>query len=274
MKSTQSPSPLSFRQRTDETSAKDEDWSAIVTVLAGQKKKAFTLYRKVLYENFEFFRKALSGTWKENEANLVTLADIDAMSFKAYVSWIYTHRLDKSIIVFGSDASSLLAEEEITIVDEWASKVLLQPDRIVKSERQEAQCAIIADRLVRLWCHGDFLGDNKFQDAVVDQLCDELSGKFRSHMAMSMATAQFVGESTVPECPLRDLVIEFFNERYVSDEVALKEGAPRWLLAGLLCRSAPKRQKYLASTNFHLLHDLESTPNASSEGEESAENED
>lgn len=248
----------------------------MVTVLAGQKKKSFILHRKVLCENSRFFRKALSGPWQESEEGLVTLAEIDAMSLKAYVSWVYSHKLDRSILLYGSEASELLSDSEISTICEKASRGVSQRDSISTERREQSECVILVDRLARLWCHGDFLGDHRFQNAVMDELGNEIGGTHRSSSYVSLGTFRFLTDSTLPTCPLRKFFIDWLSNPTIPEKIqeAVEYGhVPNWLLAGLLRNSVPKAGTNIDSGNYHLMN-VEDGLNTSDEGDESVEHED
>jgi hypothetical protein len=63
----------------DSTAARE---SALVTVDIGEAKTRYTVHRTLLAEHSDYFRKALSGPWKEAEEGIVTLEDVDCQTCK------------------------------------------------------------------------------------------------------------------------------------------------------------------------------------------------
>lgn len=181
-----------------------------MTVLAGANKISFTLHRKILRENSDFFRKALSGTWKENQEGLVTLPEVDPMSFKVYASWIYSHKLHLQFLEYGSDPSKLLSGHEISPVELLARQELSQPAETISDKTyQDATSMVYFDRQFRLWCHGDFLGDHQVQNAVADALVDCFKASVPDQSrSISTETFHFLTNNTTSACPLRKLLVD------------------------------------------------------------------
>jgi hypothetical protein len=90
--------------------------------------------------------------------------------------------------------------------------------------------------LMLLWTHGDFLGDVHFQNIVSDELVKWLLLHKQFLTIMPMKTFAFVDEFTGPECPLRQILIDWADLELTSEMNMkdLSETAPKWLMSGLL----------------------------------------
>lgn len=73
---------------TSRSFQKGEDYNRMVTILAGHNEVRYTIHQRLLVEDSEFFRKALSGTWKEPQS--ISLPNIDARYFRLYSNWLYS----------------------------------------------------------------------------------------------------------------------------------------------------------------------------------------
>lgn len=62
-----------------------------VEVGTGENSKTYTIYSNALTTRSLFFRKALSGPWKESEERLVHLPEDDFRTFELYLHYIYNN---------------------------------------------------------------------------------------------------------------------------------------------------------------------------------------
>lgn len=244
------------RQTDEHGSIEDEDWSELVTVVAGEKKISFKLHRKVLCENSDFFRKALSGPWKENEEKSVTLPEIDALSFKVYASWIYSHKVDHESLAFGKQAGKILAGDEMMPYERNCLRLERRAEEHDKAYKERldrymednptAPSSYVGHRIVRLWITGDFLGGRKFQNAVADLLVTGLSTwSPQPQLNLFIETIRLVGYSTVRESPLRKLIVDVLARSEDDCDLLAKnyEDYPNWLLAVVLGKMSEPRLK-------------------------------
>jgi hypothetical protein len=83
---------------------------SFATVLVGHSKDRFVVHENLLTHYSEFFRAALTGSFKEAEDKIVKLGNTHGFTFECFVHWLYTQRFP--------DASKGDDEE---LVDGWGS---------------------------------------------------------------------------------------------------------------------------------------------------------
>ncbi|CAO2658419.1 Nn.00g061420.m01.CDS01 [Neocucurbitaria sp. VM-36] len=71
-------------------SAKDQKFA---TVLIGRDEEKFIIHEELLTYHSDFFRAALTGTFKEAEEKSVRLKYEDTNTFEVFVHWLYHQRL-------------------------------------------------------------------------------------------------------------------------------------------------------------------------------------
>ncbi|KAI2485654.1 BTB domain containing protein [Pyrenophora tritici-repentis] len=119
--------------------------SALVIVEVGAEKTKYTVHRSFLTEHSEYFRKALTGSWKEAQEGVVTLEDVDCDGFNIFVDWMYTRKLPRIPVKHDdSDDSDDLGDSNISML-----KALVPGDRILALNFHRAvRDAIIEDLIV------------------------------------------------------------------------------------------------------------------------------
>ncbi|KAF2833633.1 hypothetical protein CC86DRAFT_12548 [Ophiobolus disseminans] len=65
----------------------------IVIIKVGPDGVKYHFHKSLLVHHSEYFRKALSGPWKEAEGDLVTLDDVEPCIVTLFVHWLYTQQL-------------------------------------------------------------------------------------------------------------------------------------------------------------------------------------
>jgi hypothetical protein len=101
--------PFGIADSTNETSF---DAATLLTVLVGQEpnQTRFTIHEGIICGRSEFFRRAMSGDWKEREEREIKLPEDDPQVFATYVNLAYTNKI--TTIESGAlDAAQKFAKE-------------------------------------------------------------------------------------------------------------------------------------------------------------------
>ncbi|KAK3710225.1 hypothetical protein LTR37_010446 [Vermiconidia calcicola] len=69
-----------------------------INVLVGPEKTLFAVHKDPICDKSPFFAAACSGRWDESKDGTVRLDFVDADTFKLYIHWVYTARLDVHVI--------------------------------------------------------------------------------------------------------------------------------------------------------------------------------
>ncbi|CAE7193345.1 hypothetical protein HRS9139_08941 [Pyrenophora teres f. teres] len=108
--------------------------SALAIVKVGADKTTYTLYRSLLVEHSEYFKKALTGTWKEAREGVVILQDVECIVFEVFIDWLYTQRLPKEIDSSADETGCQPAGDSLLL----QVKALIFGDRIVSPNFHQA----------------------------------------------------------------------------------------------------------------------------------------
>ena len=68
-------------------------------MIVGPDRKVFSLHKRLLCENSEYFKAALEGSFKEATTQSIELLDDKVEIFKVFQHWLYTGTLTPSLIV-------------------------------------------------------------------------------------------------------------------------------------------------------------------------------
>jgi hypothetical protein len=69
--------------------------SDTIVVKVGTEEKEYTLHKKLLAFHSGFFRRALSGSFKETDDSYIPLEDVEVKAFDVFVDWIYRKKLSE-----------------------------------------------------------------------------------------------------------------------------------------------------------------------------------
>lgn len=134
----------------------------------GDEKKDFTVYASFATESSEFFRAALSRDWKEARERRVQLQETTVADFQLYLQYLYTGRM---IILHHYDFR------------------------------------ISGVTLVRLYVLGDYLGDNRLCNSIIDAVIAHPVLR-KDGVVFSSAAVDLAWEKTTSGSILRKVLLE------------------------------------------------------------------
>lgn len=154
------------------------DYAETITVLVGPDEVSFTAHKEQICARATFFRAACSKHWREGQERVVRLPAHEPDVFLAYLHWMYTGKLDMTLI-----------EEPL---------ILLNPPSYLN--------------LGKVWSFGSYIGDNRFCNTVVDlalERFDALPGR-----PVKPLTLQQVWTMVHPDSAIRRLFKDMCIARY------------------------------------------------------------
>ncbi|KAI4960045.1 hypothetical protein J4E86_001664 [Alternaria arbusti] len=95
-----------------------------VVVEVGPERKEYYVQKAFLTHHSDYFRKALSGTWKEAKDGVVSLDDIEPGVFNLFLEWMYTQQVP----VIWADYSRIM-NRSVTPLDICKIKLYVFADR-------------------------------------------------------------------------------------------------------------------------------------------------
>lgn len=128
-----------------------------------EEKKNFIIHTSFATKSSKFIRAALAGDWKEAREKLIPLPEARVADFQIYTEWMYTGRIANRAYDGSSDNSVTL---------------------------------------VRLYILGEYLGDTRFSNTIMDNLL-QISCSPQSPMVFGSDTVGMAWEHTLPGSPLR-----------------------------------------------------------------------
>lgn len=75
---------------TDKTRLSDCHYENTISVLVGDKKQLFTVYKDVICASSKFFKAACSERWIEGKEKKISLPEVEPALFRSYVAWLYS----------------------------------------------------------------------------------------------------------------------------------------------------------------------------------------
>ncbi|KAF9693739.1 hypothetical protein EKO04_008149 [Ascochyta lentis] len=153
---------MDAQQSRPSTAARE---GAMVTVVLEPYATEYKVYKALLVEHSEYFRKALTGPWKEAEDRVFRIADVKSHTFDVFVDWLYTQRLPESRMHWCPD-----------------------PDRGEQCNMQ------LGMAYVQAYVFGDRFQTLGFKDAVGQKLCDDLDHSPPSYETVIYAYAHLPEE--------------------------------------------------------------------------------
>jgi len=160
-----------------------------VEVGTGEKSKTYAIYSSTLTTRSLFFRKALSGPWKEAEERVVHLPEDDARTFELYLHYIYNNE-------FACNPSE----------DQYGKKEL--------------------GALARLYVLCEKLQDPISKNCIIKALSDSIY-TIRSHGTWNIpgcAVVETLYKGTVKGSPVRRMLVDIFAQGVPS-----KFATPDWI---------------------------------------------
>lgn len=97
----------------------------------------------------------------------VSLPNISARYFKTYTYWAYTSRLDYTAL--GKPSEDFLRWQDI-LGGGYNGKCRDADDKSANIEMEMQKSSNYAYRLIRFWCHAEFLQDSTLQNTIMDEL--------------------------------------------------------------------------------------------------------
>lgn len=122
------------------------DFSEEVAILMGESATRVTVHKDVLTSSSGFFRAACGGSWKESKEKSISLPETTEEIFMIYVGWLYTGNAE--------------------VYDEDEHQDLPKASETVRSDVFD----IGFDNIVDSYILGDFLDDESFCNALIDNL--------------------------------------------------------------------------------------------------------
>jgi hypothetical protein len=68
----------------------DCEYNNTISVLVGEKKQLFTVYKDIICASSKFFKAACSERWVEGKEKKVLLPEVEPKFFQSYVAWLYS----------------------------------------------------------------------------------------------------------------------------------------------------------------------------------------
>ena len=168
-------------------------------MLVGHDKDEFTIHEDNITSSSEFFKKAMSGDWKEKEARQVELPDTTSRAFEIYVKWLYTG------LFYITEHGDINAKSECK-------------DGVVRDSELNnwAECYALAG----------FVCDDDFRDALIDGAIDRmhtddayyltLAKEIYLHTAPKSLHREFAIDCTVKLCDSEDFGL-FVKAKFPED---------------------------------------------------------
>ena len=156
----------------------------MITVSVGPKQEKIIVHQDLICRRSTFFKAALSRGWKEAQDKVVHLPKVLPPEFRTYVETIYGYGCDLSGLAY-TLALDRLKEKGVSNI----SYALVE--------------VIAIEALSILWIHGDYLGDVKFKNDVIDNINKTLKRK------VTAATISRVFTETQPGSALQRFIVDY-----------------------------------------------------------------
>ncbi|KAF2872412.1 hypothetical protein BDV95DRAFT_606028 [Massariosphaeria phaeospora] len=122
-----------------------------IEVGTGTEKTKYRPHKSFLIHYSEYFRKALSGSWKEAEDGVITLEDVEPAVFNMFVDWLYTQKLPAGIEAWYQSSDTPEDVDDMVGMEVLRIKLYVFADRfIVPILRTTLNRLIVADTTCRL----------------------------------------------------------------------------------------------------------------------------
>ncbi|KAF2704127.1 hypothetical protein K504DRAFT_538138 [Pleomassaria siparia CBS 279.74] len=189
-----------------------------IVVSSGVHQEEFFIHQGLLCDRSEFFKKALSGAWKEAEERKVVLPEDDAATFALYQQLLYTNALP--------------VKQEIQ-----------ETCQTNKSERWKAQLEEEYKCLSKLYVLAEKLVDPKTKRVTLNALEAQAVEKIDSrNLYPNLECVRIIYAGTVLHSPARQLLVSFYNDhgdaKFLYDKV---EDVPKDFLYDLVAAMLARR---------------------------------
>ncbi|KAL1602644.1 hypothetical protein SLS60_006061 [Paraconiothyrium brasiliense] len=185
-----------------------EKYGEIVKVNVGKDsdKQTFFIHPHRLTQRSLFFKNALAANWKEAEDRVIYLPEDDPSIFFRYLDYLYTGKM------------SVKSTDPDTLNDGKAA---------VAEQLMTCRIYVFADKVQDMRCRNDAI---KFMTAVVKEKRTE-----KNWFAPGPSCIEFIYNETVPNSPMRRLVVEFYvyNVGYRKSYETTFKRAPKEFLVEL-----------------------------------------
>lgn len=168
---------------TDQSCGSIDDFDNLVTVLVSSDEQRFTLHQDAVCAKSKFFKAACSKRWREGQEKVVRLPEVEAATFKAYCSWIYSGEIANYTCTKGSAIDERIA---------------------------------VTGRLIDLYL-GDKLDDIQLRNQAILRLftCLQTLNTFPT-----ISATKLIFDSTSPGSRLRKLVVDAYVSRCIRKKFA------------------------------------------------------
>ncbi|KAH7084946.1 hypothetical protein BKA63DRAFT_6393 [Paraphoma chrysanthemicola] len=183
----------------------------IVIVAVGKEGTPYHVHKALLIHHSDYFRKALSGPWKEAREGLVTLEDVEPSTFTIFCHWLYTQKFPEN----ESEWEALLSFDERL---DW---------------RDEGLQACAAG-----YALGDRLMAQSFRRATIETAVTQFDGTYFADSG-GRAVTSFAFATLPASCGLLQFLGDSYCANSVKDEdstLAAQDELPRAFLRRVLLR--------------------------------------
>ncbi|KAJ5360619.1 hypothetical protein N7517_009810 [Penicillium concentricum] len=153
-----------------------------VKILVGMSKKPSHVHESILCSSSPFFKKAMSGPWKESAEHTIELPEDDPDMFDMYSHWLYYATIP--VIVEGT------ASDEST--------------KVLSQEYYD---------LAKAYVLGDKLLDVKFQNCVIDAIVERHATPDKRNgrcYIPNKKTINYAFDNTTESAPIRKLLVDMY----------------------------------------------------------------
>ena len=166
-------------------------YSDTITVTVGEDHHRFSVHKEKIRGCSTFFEKACSRLWMGRTDKTIELPEVQPRHFAVYLDWVYSNEAD-------------LRKLSGTHLDKWPSMIM--------EDGATAENMV----LTGVWMLGDFLGDAKLKNAIMDTLMERESSQ---PSFLPVAQAYKVIKDTPSDCSLQRWVLNEVARSFESDDI-------------------------------------------------------
>ncbi|KAF2129933.1 hypothetical protein P153DRAFT_315365 [Dothidotthia symphoricarpi CBS 119687] len=187
----------------------DYDECIRIDVGSGDEIRTFQVHTPLLTPRSLFFKKALSGNWKEAEDRVVKLLDDSPYIFAIYTHYLYTGK----IAVTPDDRSDLI--QAIDAEYEDLAQLYVLAEKLQDAETKNATIKTILEVCRRHEIDGKYYYPDGDAVCIIynGTVTGSLARKFMVDIFICKATGDWIGQKTYPEEFLRELSIQLLDQR-------------------------------------------------------------
>jgi hypothetical protein len=192
---------------TDKTRLSDCDYENTISVLVGDKKQLFTVYKDVICASSKFFKAACSERWIEGKEKKVSLPEVEPALFRSYVAWLYSGNYQLGVS---------------------------------KDDTVDAQDSAL-DTGVELYLLGDFLNDIRFRNKVMGKLASNDLRRFPTLSKLEKVWERLSPNSLLRKMYVEDMIMRMSRKRFTDDHKLFPVGLLQDIAVAALTRIAPSK---------------------------------